>query len=806
MKFSISWLKTYLQYSENIDVVLDCLNDLGLEVESVEDPTNIYRNFIVGRIDKVEKHPNADKLKVCKVFLGKDTKDIVCGANNVETGMGVVVALPGTYIPGLGKKISIGKIRGVESHGMMCSELELNLSDEHDGIISLKNPKVGANFSEWLSSNDPDKIDPVIEIGITPNRPDALGVYGIARDLYAKGLGKLIPRKIGDIYSTFDSPVDVVLDNSVSTKDCPYFLGRYIKGINNSSSPDWLQNRLIKIGLRPISGLVDLTNFLTFDSARPLHAFDADRLEGDLVVRKAKNGEELKALDGNVYKLDDTMTVIADSKCVQAIGGIIGGENSGCSESTKNIFIESAYFDPISTAKTGRKLGLITDARYRFERGIDPSFTKAGLEYYTKLALDLFGGEPSNLVISGKNPHIPKKFKMDHAKVEKITGIKIKIDKQIDILSKLGFTVENKNRSLTVHVPSWRPDVSGEIDLVEEVIRVTSLNKLNSTPLPRNDFGVSVNKINKRQRNISKIRRFLASNGLKETINYSFIDKESAEIFCDDKDLVMLSNSISKEMTNLRPSLIPGLLDVVKKNQARGLNDIAIFEIGQIFYGSEPGEETLELSGVFTGYSNDRNAFQDRRSYDIYDAKFCIEESLKTVGINLDSLFLDREVPSYFHPNKSAFIKLGKFKKLAIFGELNPIISNKYGLKNHPVIFSIFLEKVTENKNKSKNVKFINSPYPSVIRDFAFVVDKKTEANEIIKIIKNINRELITGIKLFDVFDGQKAHDQIGANKKSLAFEVTIQSNERTLKEIEIEDLSHKIISNVIEQTGGKLR
>ena len=476
MKFSISWLKTYLDYNEKIDVLVDYLNDLGLEVEEVDDPTKNYSNFVIGKISHVEKHPNADKLKVCKVLLGKNTKTIVCGANNVRNWNGCSCWYRHFY-SGLGNKISVGKIRGVESHGMMCSELELNLSDEHDGIISLKNPKVGANFSEWLSSNDPDKIDPVIEIGITPNRPDALGVYGIARDLYAKGLGKLIPRKIGDIYSTFDSPVDVVLDNSVSTKDCPYFLGRYIKGINNSSSPDWLQNRLIKIGLRPISGLVDLTNFLTFDSARPLHAFDADRLEGDLVVRKAKNGEELKALDGNVYKLDDTMTVIADSKCVQAIGGIIGGENSGCSESTKNIFIESAYFDPISTAKTGRKLGLITDARYRFERGIDPSFTKAGLEYYTKLALDLFGGEPSDLVIAGK-PHKPKIFELSIDKVEKVTGISIKIEKQLDILLKLGFTVENQNEKILVSTPSWRPDITGEIDLVEEIIRVTSLNKL----------------------------------------------------------------------------------------------------------------------------------------------------------------------------------------------------------------------------------------------------------------------------------------------------------------------------------------
>jgi len=805
MKFSISWLKTYLDYNEKIDVLVDYLNDLGLEVEGVDDPTKNYSSFVIGKISHVEKHPNADKLKVCKVLLGKNTKTIVCGANNVKNGMGVVVALPGTFIPGLGKKISVGKIRGVESFGMMCSEMELNLSDEHDGIISLSNPNIGENFSDWLKLNDPSKIDPVIEIAITPNRPDALGIYGIARDLHAKGLGKLVPRQIKKISPSIKSSIRISLDNSVSNKDCPYFVGRYIKDINNSSSPGWLSDRLKKIGLRPISGLVDLTNFLTFDSARPLHAFDADRLEGDLIVRKANNGEQLKALDGNIYKLDDTMTVIADAKGVQAIGGIIGGEQSGCSEYTKNIFVESAYFDPISTAKTGRKLGLITDARYRFERGIDPSFTESGLDYYTQLALNLFGGEPSDLVIAGKNPHKPKIFELSIDKVKKVTGISIKIEKQLDILLKLGFTVENQNEKILVSTPSWRPDITGEIDLVEEIIRVTSLNKLISTPLPQKDLGVSRSNLNKLQKNVSKTRRFLASVGLKETINYSFIDKKSAEIFSDNNNLVMLSNSISSEMTHLRPSLIPGLLEIIKKNQARGLNDIAVFEIGQTFYGSEPGEEKLELSGVFSGYNNERNAFQNRRNFDIYDAKFCVEETLKNIGINPDSLFLEREVPTYFHPNKSAYIKLGKFKKLGLFGELNPKLTNWYGFKNSPIIFSIFLEEILEN-NKVKKIKFENSPYPSVIRDFAFVVDEKIEVQNIVKTIRKIDKELIVGIKLFDVFEGQKAYEQIGKNKKSLAFEVVLQSKDRTLIENEIEELSQKIISNVTDLTGGSLR
>ncbi len=806
MKFSISWLKTYLDFNENIEVLVDCLNDLGLEVESIDDPTDIYNDFIVGKIEHFEKHPNADKLKICKVLLGQDTKKIICGANNIKTGMGVVVALPGTFIPGLGNKISIGKIRGVESHGMMCSELELNLSEEHDGIISLNNPNVGGNFSDWLKLNDPNKIDPVLEIAITPNRPDALGVYGIARDLHSKGFGKLIPRKISNIPTTYDSPINIFLESNVSRKDCPYFVGRYIKDIKNTPSPGWLKNRLKKIGLRPISGIVDLTNFLTFDSARPLHAFDADKLNGDLIIRKAINGEELEALDGNTYKLDNTMTVIADSKSVQAIGGIIGGNKSGCSENTKNIFIESAYFDPISTARTGRKLGLITDARYRFERGIDSSFTENGLEYYTQFAINLLGGKPSNLVISGKDPFKAKTFEMSFNKVEKVTGIKIPIEKQVDILQKLGFLVKKKTNKLIVSQPSWRPDISGEIDLVEEIIRVTSLNKLISKPLPRKKSGVSTCSFNKLQRNVSKIRRFLASKGLKETINYSFIDKNSAEIFDENNNLVMLSNSLSSEMTHLRPSLIPGLLKATKKNQARGLTDLAFFEIGQTFYGSEPGEEKLELSGIFSGNNEERNAFNNERPFDIFDAKFCIEQSLHSVGINLNSLVIDREVPDYFHPNKSAFLKLGKFKKLGVFGELNPRHTNIYGFKNNPIIFSIFLEELKDNKEKLKKVKFENSTYPSVVRDFAFVVDEKIEVQNIIKTIKKIDTELIVAIKLFDVFEGKKAYQQIGNHKKSLAFEITIQSKFRTLKESEIEQLSQKIISNVSELTGGSLR
>ena len=806
MKFSVEWLKTYLRCDCNINVILDALNDLGLEVESVTDPAENFSNFIVGKITEVEKHPNADKLKVCSVYLGNEKKQIVCGAPNVKLGMGVVVALPGTFIPGLGKKISIGKIRNVESFGMMCSEFELNLSDEHDGIICLDQPNVGKTFAEWLKINEPNKVDPVIEIAITPNRPDALGVRGIARDLAAKGIGQFLERKSNKIYSDYKSPINVILKKDVSERDCPYFVGRYIKGIRNDDSPTWLVNRLNSINLRPISSLVDLTNFLTFDSARPLHAFDADKLKGNLVVRKAFSGEEIEALDGKNYELDDSMTIIADDQGVQAIGGLIGGMASGCTEDTRNVFIESAYFDPISTAKTGRKLGLITDARYRFERGIDPSFTISGIELYTELATNICGGKPSELVCSGNNPYKAETIDFQESKVEKVTGIKVPKKRQLDILRKLGFTLNEKVQPISVQAPSWRPDIGGEIDLVEEIIRVTSLDKLIASPLPIRNFGVRAAKQNSQRRSVSKIRRYLASQGLRECISYSFIDEPSAKLFGEGKEEVTLANSISSEMTHLRPSLFPGLLLSAKRNNARGVKNFSSFEIGEIFTGSAPGQEQLDVGGIFVGYAQERNAFENRRPFDIFDAKSCVEGVLRHLGIKLDSLQLDRRVPNFFHPNKSALVRLGKFKVLGSFGELHPNIALRMGLGDIPIIFSIFPEQIPDTRDKLKKSSLEYSDYPSVVRDFAFVMRENVEVQEIMTAIKKLDKDLIKEVKLFDVFEGSKAYQQVGPGKKSLAFEVLIQPRNRTLKDKEIELLCEKIIAEVNGISGGSLR
>ena len=806
MKFSFGWLRSYLRCDNDINVILDALNDLGLEVESVSDPTTNFSDFIMGKIVQVEKHPNADKLRVCTVDIGDSKKQIVCGAPNVKLNMGVVVALPGTFIPGLDKKISVGKIRDVESHGMMCSEFELNLSNEHDGIIALDQPNIGRPFTDWLKINDPARTDPVVEIAITPNRPDALGVRGIARDLAAKGVGEFLEKKQVRILSEFKSPIDVILQKEVSSKDCPYFVGRYIKGTRNGSSPMWLARRLESIGIRSISSLVDLTNFLTIDSARPLHVFDADKLKGNLVVRKALPGEKIDALDGKTYQLDQSMTVIADDQGVQAIGGIIGGMSSGCTEGTKNVFIESAYFDPTSTAITGRKLNIITDARYRFERGIDPSFTLPGLEYFTELAISICGGEPSELICSGKDPHKVKPIALQEGKVRKVTGIDVPQKKQLDILSKLGFKLNRKADPILVEAPSWRPDIDGEVDLVEEIIRVTSLNELQGTPLPIEDPGVAKIKQSEIRLIVSKIRRYLASQGLKELITYSFIDEFGAKLFGEGKKEVTLINSISSEMTHLRPSLFPGLLAASKKNVARGLTDFSCFEIGEVFVGSDPGQENLEISGILVGFNEERSAYQTRRAFDVFDAKSYVEGTFRHLGINPDSLQLDRDVPSFFHPNKSAVIRLGKFKVIGVFGELHPNIALKMGLKNCPFIFSIFPEEVSGTKVKIKKSGLDTSDYPSVVRDFAFVVEKKVEVHKLINTIRKIDRELIKKVNLFDVFQGSKASQQVGVGKKSLAFEILIQPKNRTLEDKEIELLCEKIVLEVGRVSGGILR
>ncbi len=807
MKFSMSWLKTYLKTDASLDEITFALTDLGLEVENVESPRETFDNFIVGKILETKKHPDADNLKVCLVDFGLNSQNIVCGAPNARSGIGVVIAQPGTYVGGIDTTIRKSKIRGVESFGMMCSESELKLSGEHDGIMELANVSAGENFVDWLDVNQPEKIDPIIEIAITPNRPDALGVYGIARDLAARGIGKLVKTDNFFLKGSFKSSINVEIDSEVQIKDCPLFAGCYIKGVRNKVSPDWLQRRLVSINLKPISGLVDLTNFLTFDRARPLHVFDADKLQGNISVRKAQSGEKIIALDGNEYSLDQSMTVIADEVGPQAIAGIIGGLHSSCTAETKNIFVESAFFDPITTSMAGRKLNIQTDSRYRFERGVDPTFTLEGLKLYIKLANQYFGGEYSEIVVAGNKVFKNRTYKFDPKMLERLVGMKETASNQVEILRKLGFLVEQEDKINLVTVPGWRPDVLGEADLIEEVARVASLSNLKSEPLPKMVTGISRPKMTQSNRRVAFLRRCIASFGFNECINYSFIDKESARCFGGGSDAVMLANSISSQMTHLRPSLLPGLISAAARNQARGISDVSLFEIGHNFYGGQPGEEELAATGLMIGNISEKSHYEKLRAVDVYDVKGFLEQALEQLGFPLKQLGVRRADYTFLHPGRSGAFTLGPKNEVAFFGELHPNIATIFGVKGSSVCFSINLEKLPLQKRK-KILKPSLKLYDlqAVERDFAFVVDKDIAMSVITEAVFKSDVSVIEKVNVFDVFEGALANEQLGEDKKSIAISVRIQPRIKTFNEKDIEDISTKIITSVFELSGGYLR
>ncbi|HEU0223587.1 MAG TPA: phenylalanine--tRNA ligase subunit beta, partial [Paracoccaceae bacterium] len=678
MKFTLSWLREHLETEASAGEIAAALTDLGLEVEGVTDPAERLGAFLVGEVLEAGRHPDAERLSLCRVETGSGVKQVVCGAPNVRTGMKGVVALPGAYIPGTGITLGVGKIRGVESEAMLLSERELELSDEHEGIIELpEDAPVGMRYVDYAGLNDP-----VIEIKITPNRPDALGVAGIARDLAARGLGRSKTGWAAPVPGRFLSPVGVELSESVREKACPLFVGRYFKGVKNGPSPEWLQRRLKAIGLRPISALVDITNYLTFDRARPLHVFDADELAGGIHVRKAWPGESLIALDGRIYEFDGTETLICDEAGPQAIGGIIGGEATGCTERTRNVFVEAAYFDPIQTAATGRRLRIHSDARYRFERGIDPAFTPEGMEIATRLILDLCGGEASELVFAGRLPNTERRYILDTTRTQSLVGMEIAPEEQMRILTDLGFGVAREHQAIEVWVPSWRPDVQGEADLVEEIARVASLTKLQSRPMKRPSPGVARPTMTPMQRREALARRTLASLGLNECVTYSFIAEREAVLFGGGGEAVRLENPISSEMSHLRPSLMPGLLAAAARNQARGFLDLGLFEIGFSFQGGEPGEERLEVAGLRIGASAPRNPFGTRRPVDVFDAKADAEAVLAALGAPVERLAVSRAgLPDWLHPGRAAYLALGPKNPLALMGEIHPRVLEAAGVR-----------------------------------------------------------------------------------------------------------------------------
>ncbi|WP_158964589.1 phenylalanine--tRNA ligase subunit beta [Chachezhania sediminis] len=796
MKFTLSWLKDHLETDASVDEIAETLTDLGLEVEEVVNPADRLAAFTIGHVAKAEPHPDADRLRVCQVETDEGTLQIICGAPNAREGITVVVAKPGTYIPGLDTTIAVGKIRGIESFGMMCSEREMELSEEHDGIIELASGTVGQRFTDWLAQNDPAKVDPMIEIAITPNRPDALGVEGIARDLAARGLGTLKPVKAEAVPGSFPSPVKVTIDRDTAD-GCPIFAGRVIRGVKNGPSPAWLQARLKAIGLRPISTLVDITNFFTYDRNRPLHVFDVDKMSGDLRVHRSKGGETLEALDERTYTFQPGMMIISDANAVESIGGVMGGEPSGCSEETTTVFLESAWWDPVQIAMTGRALKINSDARYRFERGVDPASCVPGLEAATRMILDLCGGEASEIVVAGAVPDHSRAYRLDPARVQSLVGMEIPEDQQRTTLEKLGFVLDGN----MAHVPSWRPDVMGEADLVEEVARMASLTKLEGKPLPRLP-GVPDPVLTPEQKRHGAARRAAAARGYNECVSYSFIDKASAALFGGGDDATMLENPISSEMSHMRPALLPGLLQAAARNQARGFMDLALFEIGPAFHGGEPGEEHILISGLLVGRTGPKDVHGASRPVDVFDVKADAEAVLAALGAP-ERVQILRGAQDWWHPGRHGKICLGPKKVLGIFGELHPKVLDAMDIKGPAMAFTIWPDEVPMPRKSGATRSALGlHDLQAVERDFAFVVDAGVEAQVLVNAAQGADKALIETVRVFDEFVG----GSLGDGRKSLALSVRLQPTDATLTEAEIEAVSKKIVEKVTKASGGTLR
>jgi len=798
MKFTLSWLKSHLETDASLDDILYALTDLGLEVEGVENPADKLGTFTLAKVTHAEQHPDADRLRVCTVDTDEGEKQIVCGAPNARAGITVVLAKPGDYVPGIDVTLSVGNIRGVESHGMMASERELELSEEHDGIIELPSGEVGQKFVDWLAQNDAGKVDPVIEIAITPNRPDALGVEGIARDLAARGLGKKIDRTTDPVPGAFPCPIGVTIDDEVQQEGCPVFTGRLIKGVKNGPSPAWLQQCLKAIGLRPISILVDVTNFFTYDRARPLHVFDADKVQGDLRVHFSQGGEKIVALDDKEYELQPGMMAISDDNGVESIAGIMGGAETGCTEETVNVFLESAYWNPVTIAHTGRKLKINSDARYRFERGIDPAFTPVGLEHATRMILDLCGGEASDVVIAGAVPDTDRAYKLDTDRVQSLVGMEIAPQTQRATLSALGFRIEGD----MAHVPSWRPDVTGEADLVEEVARIASLTNLKGVPMARTHVGVPRPILTPMQRRESAGRRAAAAVGFNECVTYSFIDQASAALFGGGTDATLLENPISSDMSHMRPALLPGLLQAAARNQARGFMDLNLFELGPAWHGGEPGEQQVMLSGVRVGHTGPKDVHGQRRGVDVYDVKADAEAILKAMGAPAKVQIL-RGGEGWWHPGRHGRICLGPKKVLGVFGELHPKVLSAMDIKGPAVAFTLFPAEIPLPKKKNATrPALVLRDLQAVERDFAFVVEAGVEALTLVNAAAGADKGLVEDVRVFDEFIG----GSVGEGMKSLAITVRLQPTDKTLTEEQIEAVSGKIVEKVAKATGGTLR
>ncbi|MGO8954338.1 MAG: phenylalanine--tRNA ligase subunit beta [Rhodomicrobium sp.] len=806
MKFTLSWLKDHLQTEASLDEIATKLTLIGLEVESIEDPAGKLRDFTIARVLEAEPHPNADKLRVLKVETGAGVVQVVCGAPNARKGLIGVFAAPGVHVPGIGVTLGKATIRGVDSAGMLCSERELELSTGHSGIIELPGrmeKHIGERFVDAMALNDP-----VIDIAITPNRPDCLGVRGVARDLAAAGLGKLKPVSHGYTgEGKFDCPIPIRLQFPKGSESaCPVFAGRVLRGVTNRPSPEWMQRRLRAIGLRPINAAADVTNYISFDRARPLHVYDADKLRGPIMARLGKKGESFAGLDGKTYEVDETMCVIADKAHVLGLGGIMGGETTGATEATTSIFIESAYFDPARTAATGRQTGINSDARFRFERGIDPQSEMEGLNLATKMILEFCGGEPSSAAVSGHEPGERAAIRFDPARVQKLSGAKFTNAEIVSTLKKLGFRVDGKAPSLSVTPPSWRPDIHGAADLVEEAVRLSGADRIPPAPLPR-DPGVAKAVLTASQKRVLTARRALAARGFVEAITWSFITEAHARHFGGGAAGLRLANPISNEMTDMRPGLLPGLLAAARANANRGFQDVALFEVGQVFRGEAPEDQSNVAGGVRAG--TDRFGGGGRhwdgaaKPAGVFDAKADALAVLTALGADAGKLQTARNAPSWYHPGRSGTLQLGPKNVLAHFGELHPETLKALDLQGAAAVFEVFLDSVPAPRRKgTAKGPLIASDFQPVQRDFAFLVDKSVDAAAVLRAAEGAEKSLISRVSIFDVFEGQG----VPPGKKSLGLEITLTPLDRTLTEAEIEAVSAKVVAQVQKATGAGLR
>lgn len=792
MKFTLSWLKDFLNTNASVDEIAERLTAIGLEIEEVVDPLAAVKDLIVVSVDECVAHPDSDHLHVLKVNTGKELVQIVCGAPNARAGMKGILARPGDYVPAFGDKLKAGKIRGVESFGMMCAEDELGVGPDHTGIIECpEDAVVGASITTVYPS------DPVFDVSITPNRGDCMSVYGIARDLAAAGLGTLKTPKHNVTVCAFKS--DVKLSNEATEIGAPFFTLREIRGVKNGASPKWMQDRLTAVGLRPISALVDVTNYFNITFGRPLHVFDADKVKGQITVRSARDGEKLTALDGKEYTLSDGMVVIADENGVESIAGIMGGEASGCEESTTRVLLESAYFTPESIAKTGQKLILTSDSRQRFERGVDPASTiPFGADMAAQMIAELCGGECSELIVTGKEPERPAPIAFDPHRVEKLCGVDVPADTCKEILEKLGCVVKPDGNLFSVVRPTWRSDISGSHDLVEEVLRIYGYDKLPEIALPRPNGVHGI--LQPKQRREVSVRRAMANRGGCQTITWSFMSSKDAVPFRT-KDAVLIANPISADLNEMRPNLLPNLVSAARSNITKGTFDGCLFEVGPQFFGFKPMEQETVACQLRFGQATPRHWAVAQRPVDVFDAKADALAALDAAEAP-QSVQIVREAPAWYHPGRSGAVKIGK-TVLAYFGELHPKILKAMDVKTTVCACEVFLDRLPPAKKKNgKGVKTLKlSAFTPIFRDLAFLVDRKVDADKIVSAAKNTDKVLITDVSVFDLYEGEALGD-----KKSVAIQLTIQPVEKTMTDEEIESVCRRVVGAVGVATGATLR